>query len=59
MLSFIDNKLYVAVIDPTGVLELPLGTDVTKAGSLEKIYNDLRYSLDIVQDLRLNVKLWQ
>lgn len=59
MLSFVDRYLYVAVIDPTGVFDLPLGTNVTKSGTLEKMYNDVRYALDIVQDLRLNVKLWQ
>lgn len=58
MLSFVDNKLYIAIVDPDGVFDLGFSQNVTKTDVVGKMYTDLQYCFDLVKDLRLNVKLW-
>lgn len=58
MLSFVDNKLYIAIVDPDGVFDLGFSQNVLKTDVVGKMYTDLQYCFDLVQDLRLNVKIW-
>lgn len=58
MLSFFDNKIYIAIHIPSGVFSInPDHLDSYKA--VEEIYNYICTSREIITDLSLNRKIWK
>jgi len=59
MLSFKNNKLYVAVHHTYGFLRLEESKNLIGSNALELLYEDVLMAIDIVEDLNLNSKIWK
>ncbi|NDV16300.1 DUF3137 domain-containing protein [Muricauda sp. TY007] len=59
LMSFKNNKLYMAVQIPHGFLSLRLNQNLVTSNVLELFYEDFVMAIDIVDDLNLNTKIWK
>lgn len=58
LLSFSDNQMYLAIPDPDGIFQISLRQNVLNPAVIEKPYNDLMACREIVNELKLNRKIW-
>ncbi|MFC4219424.1 DUF3137 domain-containing protein [Flagellimonas marina] len=58
MLSFQNNKLYMAVQHPYGFFSLPENKNLVTSNALEELFADITTAIGIVEDLNLNTKIW-
>ncbi|MBN1639373.1 MAG: DUF3137 domain-containing protein [Ignavibacteriales bacterium] len=59
MLSFVDNNVFCSIFTIGGFMDLKLGKSFTKGDGLNKAYENLKFCVDIVEDLQLNQRLWK
>lgn len=58
MLSFNNNKLYVAVQHPNGFFSLPQSKNLVTSNALELFTENISNAMEIVEDLNLNTNIW-
>ena len=57
-MSFSNNKLYIAIKQKKNKFELELNKSVYDFNRVKEFYNDLKITIDIVEDLNLNTQIW-
>ncbi len=57
-LSFVSNRMYVAIPYSKGLFEPKLFGDIVNFSNIEEYYNDLKLVLNLVEDLNLNTRIW-
>ena len=57
-LSFVHNRMYIAIPYNKGLFEPKLFGDIVDFSNVEEYYNDLKLVLDLVDDLNLNTRIW-
>ncbi|MBA4746830.1 MAG: DUF3137 domain-containing protein [Muricauda sp.] len=58
LMSFKNDKLYMAVQLPHGFLSLRQNQNLVTSNVLELFYEDITMAIGIVEDLNLNTKIW-
>ena len=58
LMSFKNDKLYMAVQLPDGFLSLRQNQNLVISNVLELFYEDITMAIGIVEDLNLNTKIW-
>ncbi|MBA4746829.1 MAG: DUF3137 domain-containing protein [Muricauda sp.] len=59
LMSFKNDKLYMAVQLPHGFLSLRQNQNLVTSNVLELFYEDITMAIGIVEDLNLNTKIWK
>lgn len=57
-LSFLNNKLYVAIPHTDNQFEIDLNKSVYDFERIREFYDDIKIAWDIVEDLNLNTRIW-
>ncbi|MCX6694957.1 MAG: DUF3137 domain-containing protein [Candidatus Altiarchaeota archaeon] len=57
-LSFIENKLMVAIPEGRNLFEPRLFRSIVDYSQVEQYYNDLKFIVEIIDDLNLNTRIW-
>lgn len=59
MLSFIDDKLHIAIQHPDGFFSLPQNKNLVTSNAFELFLENISNAIMIVEDLDLNTKIWK
>ncbi|WP_108423307.1 DUF3137 domain-containing protein [Flagellimonas amoyensis] len=59
MLSFKNDKLYIAIEHPYGFFNLPENKNLVHSNALELFHENIACAIGIVKDLDLNTRIWR
>jgi len=57
-LSFVDNKVFVAMSYPKNIFEPRVFKTIMEFGPIREYFEDLELAIGIVEDLNLNTRIW-
>jgi len=58
LFSFKGNKMYMCIADSNGFLSLKTSFNTIKNNSLINLYENIKFCIDIVEELNLNRQIW-